>query len=1361
MTRRKIAVAAAGLLAGLVVMAAAAILVLRSDWLHEQLRQRLVATVENATGGRAEVGSFRFDWKRLRIDLGQFTVHGTEPPGKPPLFQAKSAQIGLKVISLWRRDVKLQELDVVEPRIDLIVGPDGRTNLPEPKVKRRGERSAIETLLNLAIDHFSFRNGIFEVDARSKTPFNLRGRNLDAAFGYEMAAPRYRGDISIQSLDVRWDGQKPVPLGVQMAVTLEPNRIGVSSAHLSTGGSAVNFSGALEDLASPRAAFRYDGTVAAADLSRILRVQGLEGGKAQFAGTARWDGGGAYSATGSLHASGVAFRQARFQLRNGRADGDFTWDAQGLRLGKIRFSGDSPAARGVVLASGRIGALVWRGRALDLRELALDALGGSFTGNARLENYDRFQVRGDLLHLDTRHAVSLYSPEPLPWDGLVSGPVSLDGSLRRSRDLRASVDLTLSPAGQGPPVRGHLAATYDAATGALDLGHTTVDLPASRIDLSGAIGRRLQVHLQTRDFDDFLPALGARANGLPVTLQNGSAVFDGEVAGRLEDPRVSGRLTALRILYAEKSFDRFEADLTATRESLQLRNAILTRGGGRADFRLDTGLREWKLLDTGSLSGSGTVRNEPVADLLLLAGRSNLQATGTVSATGQIFGTVANPQASADLEIAKGSFQGEPFDRLTARAAESGTELQVLGGQVIAGAKQIRFNLSLQHAPKRFDTGRLAFRIQSNGLPLDQLRTLAQARPGVRGTLQVSANGAIDLSPGSSGAAGFRIAALQADLAARGLQLTGQPLGDARLTANSQGGVLRTHLDSSFADSTIHGEGEWRLAGDYPGSATIRFSRLDFAALRGWIAPARSGAAARLGGFAEGELLLNGPMLKPDLMRAELRIPSLEIRPNPDIGGFVLRNSGPVTASIANSVVTIEHAALAGPSTKFAVTGKISLAQREPLDLNVNGDINLAALETLDSRLTSSGTATAAAAIRGPLSEPQVNGRLQIRDADLSYGNLPNGLSNGNGVILFSGEQATIQSLSGETGGGKVQFSGFAGYTGVGPPVIRLRADGKDVRIRYPEGISTVSDSTLNLTGTSERSLLSGTVTIKRATVNLQSDFSSLLAKSAEPVRTPAAQAGFLGGMNFDVQIQTAPDVQFESALTQGIEADANLRLRGTAVSPALLGRINITRGQVIFFGAKYSVSQGSITFLNSAKIEPILNVDLETRARGIDITMTVVGPLDQLQLTPRSDPPLQFNEIVSVLTTGENPAAVSMRLGQQTPGAGTSQQSTGSALLGQVLSSPVSGRLQRFFGISKLRIDPTLPGVEYNPLARITLEQQVTPDITFTYITNITSANPQVVSVEWAWSKQWSAYASREENGEFGLQFFFKKQFK
>jgi translocation and assembly module TamB len=316
--------------------------------------------------------------------------------------------------------------------------------------------------------------------------------------------------------------------------------------------------------------------------------------------------------------------------------------------------------------------------------------------------------------------------------------------------------------------------------------------------------------------------------------------------------------------------------------------------------------------------------------------------------------------------------------------------------------------------------------------------------------------------------------------------------------------------------------------------------------------------------------------------------------------------------------------------------------------------------------------------------------------------------------------------------------------------------------VRYPEGVSTVANASLTLSGSAEGRLLAGTITIQRTGFKPRTDLASVLAKSSEPERTPSAQSGFLSDLQLDVQIQMAPDVTFQSSLAENVQAEANLRLRGTALNPALLGRIVITQGQIIFFGTKFTIDQGAVSFFNPVKIEPVLDIDLETKVRGVDVILTVSGPVSKLNLTPRSDPPLQFSEIIALLATGTAPTSdPNLAVQQPATPSQSFQQIGASALLGQALANPVAGRLQRFFGVTKLRIDPTLQGVENNPQARITIEQQVTPDITFTYITNITNSNPQVVRVEWALNKRWSVVALREENGLFGIDFLYKKRFK
>ncbi|HMC61071.1 MAG TPA: translocation/assembly module TamB domain-containing protein, partial [Candidatus Solibacter sp.] len=834
--------------------------------------------------------------------------------------------------------------------------------------------------------------------------------------------------------------------------------------------------------------------------------------------------------------------------------------------------------------------------------------------------------------------------------------------------------------------------------------------------------------------------------------------------GKLAIPQIEGHARATGVVYSGEGVDSLEADVTVSAQNLRLQNAAVTRCALRVQFNGSLALDDWTIPDTSQIAGSGTVQSAALADVAALANAKDFGAAGTLRGSAQISGTVADPHVSADFEVAKGSFRNEAFDRLTAHVNYAGRSISVSAAQIAAGPRQIQLAATFDHAAGRFDTGRLRFQVTTNTIALEQIHTLQEARPDAKGTVQLAARGDIDLAPPSNGQEGYRIHELHANVEAKGLQLTGQPLGDANLTIDSQNQVLRAHLVSDVAHCDIRGDGQWRLEGDYAGSANITFTKLDLAQVRDWISPTPGTGAGPFVGSAEGEVTIEGPALKPKAMKAELRIAKFEIAPAPASGvaapPLTLHNAAPIVVRIANSVITVGSARFTGRSTDVSVTGRISLEQKNPLDLRLNGHLDLGILQDFVPDLVSSGTVNTDATVRGAFSAPQVNGRLEFQNAAFNLADVPNGISKAQGVILFTGDRATIQSLKGETGGGEIELTGFTIY-GAGPLVFRLHARAHEVRIRYPEGVSTVADASLNLTGTEDRSMLAGSITILRSGVNLQSDFSSLLAKSAQPVHTPSAQPGLLGGMNFDVQIDTSPDIQFQSSLTENLQAEANLKLRGTASNPALLGRINITQGQLTFFGVSYTINQGSIAFYNPVKIEPILNIDLETKARGIDVTLTVSGPATKPTLTPRSDPPLQFNEIVALLATGRAPTSDPSLLTQQSSEPQSWQQIGASALLGQAIANPVAGRLQRFFGVSKLRIDPTLSGVENNPQARLTLEQQVTPSITFTYITNVTSSNPQVIRMEWAFAKQWSVVGLREENGLIGLDFFYKRRFK
>src|SRR5207253_9570893 len=124
--------------------------------------------------------------------------------------------------------------------------------------------------------------------------------------------------------------------------------------------------------------------------------------------------------------------------------------------------------------------------------------------------------------------------------------------------------------------------------------------------------------------------------------------------------------------------------------------------------------------------------------------------------------------------------------------------------------------------------------------------------------------------------------------------------------------------------------------------------------------------------------------------------------------------------------------------------------------------------------VTAHGAVVTNAGIRGSFSDPQIVGRVEFQKASFNIVDVPNGISNATGVVLFTKDRATIQSLTGETGGGQIQLSGFAGYGGGEPIVFRLHARARAVRVRYPEGVSTMADANLTFTGTQESRTLTG-----------------------------------------------------------------------------------------------------------------------------------------------------------------------------------------------------------------------------------------------------------------------------------------------
>ena len=217
------------------------------------------------------------------------------------------------------------------------------------------------------------------------------------------------------------------------------------------------------------------------------------------------------------------------------------------------------------------------------------------------------------------------------------------------------------------------------------------------------------------------------------------------------------------------------------------------------------------------------------------------------------------------------------------------------------------------------------------------------------------------------------------------------------------------------------------------------------------------------------------------------------------------------------------------------------------------------------------------------------------------------------------------------------------------------------------------------------------------------------------------------------------------------LSGDADLRLRGTAAKPVLLGRADILEGEAYFNGAKYRLERGDVTFTSPVSTTPVLDLQASTRIRDYDVTLSINGDPTKpngLHVNYRSEPPLPEADIITLLALGrtQEEAAQLQQSGQSTLG-----QEASSAIISEALNATVSNRVQRLFGVSRIKIDPQGLSTTETNLARgpqVTIEQQVTNNLTLTYSTSVSQTTQQIIQAEYNVTRNVSIVAIRDQNG-------------
>jgi translocation and assembly module TamB len=1292
---------------------------------NEGFRHSILAKVEKSvresTGARLEVRDFNLRLSNLSLDLYNVVVHGTEPDASKPLMAVDHLQVGLTIDSLLNRKWHVRDIIVDHPVVRMVVNKAGENNLPKPE--KKSTSSSNTNVFDLAIRELRLNNGdIYYND--QKTPLEADLHNFAVSANYDPGQKKYSGDVGYNTGKIVYGKYAPVEHNVQAKFGVTPQQFTLDKLDLTAGESRVGLNATVNDYSSPnmQATGGYEATLVTNDFKRILKDPSLPGGTVRLTGQVKYQADPnrpmleTVSVAGNVSSPGLNVKTPSLQT-----------EVRDL-YARYKLSGGNA----------------------EVNDIRARVLGGTLSGKLTIKDVAgasiaQLQASLKALSLDQTQAATHNTSMR---QAHLSGNVDADANAHWAKtldNLVAHSDATINASiGQGPatPLNGVIHADYAGAHKELALTNSYIRTPQTNINLNGKISDRSQLQVAVRsndlhELETLSAALQKPASGQtpgqpapqPLGLY-GTANVNAMVSGSLTAPQINGQMDARNFRVKGSSWKVLHTAFAANPSQVTLSNGDLEAvPQGRINFSAQARLKKWAYTASSPITANISGSQISIADLERLANKT-YPVSGTLALNLSVHGSQLNPVGQGTLTVTKAKVSTESIQNLNVKFVGDGNTVKAnLTVQMPAGTTRADVN----YFPK---TQGYDARVQSQNFRLEKLQTVIQRNMHIAGgvNLNVSGKGTV------------KDPQLQATIDVPQLQIQKQTVQGLKFQTTVQNHVATIALDSDIAKVFLKARGTVGIQTPYMADIHLDSGKIDFQPLVAMYAPAQ---AADLSGQTELHATLRGPLADKNRVEAHLEIPNLDVH----YKQFQLAAAKPIRADYQNGTATLQPTSIRGTGTSIDAQGVVPVTTPKAASFLVKGNLDLGIAQLFVPDITSSGQLQFDIDSKRYGPGANLNGQIKIVNANLHTVDSPVGLDNANGVLNVTQTRLEISSFEGQVGGGTIQATGAVSYR---PGIqFHLGLAANDIRVRYPEGVRAILASNLALTGNTQESQLTGQVRIQRVSFTPDFDLSTFTSQFSGEASDSGAPGSLTQGMKLNIGVQSTSQMNLVSSQVS-VKGDANLRVVGTAADPVILGRTNLTGGEFFLAGNRYQVDHGTIDFLNPVRTEPVLNIQVKTRIDQYNITLALNGPVERLQTTYTSDPALPPVDIINLVATGKTVESAAAN-----PSPSPTSALGAQSLLASGISSQVSGKIAKLAGVSQLQIDPGL-GTDngQNPGARVAIQQRVTSNLLVTFATDITSTQRQAVQIEYKLNPKWSVSGTRNQNGGFGVDGRYRKDF-
>ncbi|RMG14225.1 MAG: hypothetical protein D6729_13990 [Deltaproteobacteria bacterium] len=625
-----------------------------------------------------------------------------------------------------------------------------------------------------------------------------------------------------------------------------------------------------------------------------------------------------------------------------------------------------------------------------------------------------------------------------------------------------------------------------------------------------------------------------------------------------------------------------------------------------------------------ALQGSLDVEGMTLEEVARLLGRP-LPLTGALSLDAQLSGTRSAPRYHVRGQLSDVEAWG---GRLGALRVDVRGDREGAGGTVRVDGPAGRATVA----------GRIDFAPASIDLRVDAPQIALAALPGIAGS-ELGLSGAGRASLEVSGMLPWP-AGVRGRIALRDLAMRGQTLGTGELAATF---VPRdeTHFGvraDAFGSITARAIAATAPQLEIEGEAKLRGARL----ARLWPLPREYEVDVAGSGSVRYHLRLGqGDGAGAEEVSAEL--PELAVV----VGKRRLVAREPLRVSWDGERLHLESVHLAGEDGEVRARGTLGRS----LALGAGGRLELGLVAPLlPSIARARGVVAFDVQVGGTLESPSFDGGVRlVEPVSLRPRSLFRSIALSRANLRFEGRTLRLSELLGELDGGPFAAEGRLELDGWGPGAFQVDLEGQNLPFRTTD-LALELNADVQLGGSPSRMKVSGAVEVVQGRYLPKFELNEFIVRIRRPdVDEPLGERyPILRSVDLDVAVSSVDSMELRAVEGPfGIELglDADLHVTGTVADPTIEGRVSASRGAIRFPKARLDVTRAVIEFVPSLGRgeTPLLDIQAEGEvepqgspdAVPFHVTLSLSGPLGETPLELSSEPPLEDQEILALLTLG------------------------------------------------------------------------------------------------------------------------------